>query len=359
MLFTMHYRHCTASGTPYEVGRALAGQLKNDGPLIQGLTTPLSGGAPPPHKQAEKTAALFDRYIPGINEEMRGFSEALNLCFLDLVIYSSYLGRLGGCSHLVFRDKGQDKSTILHARNYDYSFDESPLLLTLRTRGNHHNTGFGCKLFGRFDGMNDQGLCVTTSSVDVNHTGAMGEGFVFPMVVRAMLERCASVYEAKELLMELPYAEYRNFLLSDPSGDALLIEASPRHKACRAIGEAGFLCSADHFALEACEGIQPVRHSLIRQQQMERRLSAPAASAQDIRTLLRTRYPEGLAFPYYGGGMGTLWSVLYEPGARQQSVCFGSPEYGDWTPVDIQAATGCTQTAVPLRNAPAPDDLWM
>lgn len=360
-MYEMTYRYCVADGTPYEVGFQLGKQLSDDKELIKDLTTPLFG-VPLSKSQVEETAALFEKYIPCINEEIKGFSDAINVSYMDMVIYSSYINIAGGCSHFVVMRGDEQHREIIHARNYDYDYSEPPIMITSRSNGKYHNTGFGCKIFGRFDGMNEHGLCVTTSSVDLKHTGRMGNGFVFPMVVRAMLEQCACAYEAKEMLMGMPYAEYRNFLLSDKSGTAILIEASPNKKSIKNISidnQYGFLCSSNHFVLEQDSDLQPVRHSIVRQQSMEEVLSAVKnMSLDNVKALLAKRYPDGLAFPYYQDGMGTLWSAIYEPVSSSQQICFGSPESGAWQMIKHSDATGCTKTVVTLNDMESPENFW-
>lgn len=357
----MTYRYCVADGTPYEVGFQLGSQLSEDKELIKAITTPLFG-QPLPQEQVKETAALFEKYIPGINEEIKGFSDAANVSYMDMVIYSSYVNIPGGCSHFVILREDNQRKEIFHARNYDYDCSEPPILITARTGGKYHNTGFSCKVFGRFDGMNEQGLCVTTSSVDIKHTGRMGNGFVFPMIVRAMLEQCSCAYEAKEMLMGMPYAEYRNFLLSDKSGDAILIEVSPHKKMFKNINvehQYGFLCSSNHFTLEQDSDLQVVKHSVIRQQRMEQVLSDGInMSLEDVKALVGTRYPDGLAFPYYREGMGTLWSAIYEPISSAQHICCGSPESGAWQLMKHSDTIGCTKEEVALNDIEAPKEFW-
>ncbi|WP_157643565.1 carcinine hydrolase/isopenicillin-N N-acyltransferase family protein [Paenibacillus camerounensis] len=63
------------------------------------------------------------------------------------------------------------------------------LLSTTRVKGKPAHTGFALQLFGRYDGMNEEGLCITTTSGRIRP--ALSEtGFVFPGVVRAVLDSC-------------------------------------------------------------------------------------------------------------------------------------------------------------------------
>lgn len=354
------YRHCTAAGSPYERGRSLGTQLKGDDRLIACITAPVPGMPRLTAAQVKEKAALFEALVPGINDEIKGFADAVGLPFGDAVIYTSHLDIPGGCSHFAVLHEDDGKQLLFHGRNYDFDTSESPVLVTMGETNGFRHTGFACKLFGRFDGINERGLAVTTSSADVTHQNPLGNGFVFPLLVRALLERCGTVQEAWTLLRELPYAEYRNLIISDRSGNAMLIEASPEGKSMRQMGPGtgvSFLCSADHFILEGRDRIRPVEHSLVRQEKMEQVLAQPVGR-KELMNLLETPYPGGLAFGYYEGGMGTLWSVLYDHAEGSQSVCFGSPAHGRWQPVKTDGKPGCTETEVKLHNIDAPQGLW-
>jgi len=361
-MYNMKYRHCRVIGSSYELGYALGEQLRSDDELIKGITTPLFGGEPLTAKQVDKTARLFEKYIPGINDEIKGFSDAAGVSFTDMVIYSSYLDISGGCSHFVITRNKDNQKSIIHARNYDYNFSDPLIMITINHESKYDSTGFSCKIFGRFDGINEHGLCVTTSAADVRHEKPFGDGYVFPMVVRALLDTCANVYEAKELLMEIPYAEYRNFIISDKTSAAMLVEASPVKKSYKHIDaddNYGFLCSADHYILDQCDVIRPVEHSIVRQKVMEEKLAKEMIKTpDDVKELLSKRYPEGLSFPYYESGMGTLWSVIYDPLTASQYTCFGSPESGVWEYVDQNCVPGCTEKIVQLFNEQETFNLW-
>ena len=353
------YRHCTAGGTHYETGYELGRQLLADKALLKDLITPVMGGQPLSESQAEINAALFEKYMSGINEEIKGFADAVNIPYTDMVIYSSYINLQCGCSHFIISKDSVPNKEIYHARSYEFHWHESPVLLTTRVNEKKGSTGFGCKIFGRFDGMNEHGLCVTMSSVDINHTGTIGNGFVFPMAVRAMLDNCSTAYEAREMFIEMPYAEYRNFLISDKSGDAVLIEASPSSKSYQHINsdeKYNYLCSADHFVLNQSTEIRPVCHSIVRQNKMTEILSSgKMTELDDIKAFMAKRYPNGLEFPYYEDGFGTLWSNIYNPVTLDQYVCYGSPKLGEWNLIDQHKDYSCSKQTISLFNENAPE----
>jgi predicted choloylglycine hydrolase len=56
--------------------------------------------------------------------------------------------------------------------------------------------------------MNEHGLCITTSAGVIN-PNYNEEGFLFPVVVRAILNNCKTVKEAIELLDFMEIADYR------------------------------------------------------------------------------------------------------------------------------------------------------
>lgn len=58
-----------------------------------------------------------------------------------------------------------------------------------------------------------------------------GEGFVFPGVVRALLDQCTTAEESVQLMRSIPVADYRNFLISDAQGNIALVETAGTEKA--------------------------------------------------------------------------------------------------------------------------------
>ena len=127
---------------------------------------------------------------------------------------------LAACSQGVWlRDGGP-----LLVRNYDYAPSRTEGVVWSTRMLSRRVLGMSDCLWGLLDGMNDDGLAV---SLTFGGRRAMGAGFGIPLVVRYVLETCATVSEAKAALSRLPYALSHNLTLVDASGDYVTAYLAP------------------------------------------------------------------------------------------------------------------------------------
>ena len=109
-------------------------------------------------------------------------------------------------------------------RNYDYAPSRfEGLLWSTRLLGKRV-IGMSDCLWGLLDGMNDDGLAV---SLTFGGRRALGDGFGIPIVLRYLLETCATVDEARAALARLPYSLSHNVTVLDRSGRFLTAYLSP------------------------------------------------------------------------------------------------------------------------------------
>ena len=103
---------------------------------------------------------------------------------------------LAGCSQAIW--PGNEPLLV---RNYDYdprAFDA----VILRTRWQGRTViGMSDGLFGLVDGLNDAGLCV---SLTFGGRRAVGTGFGVPLILRYVLQTCATTPEATQALARIP-----------------------------------------------------------------------------------------------------------------------------------------------------------
>lgn len=119
-----------------------------------------------------------------------GDAEARFLSFLRPPRYMS------GCSQAVWQG-----GEPLLVRNYDYdprAFDA--VLLKTRWQG-RGVIGMADGLFGLIDGMNDAGLAV---SLTFGGRREVGDGFGVPLILRYVLQTCATTTEAEAALRRIP-----------------------------------------------------------------------------------------------------------------------------------------------------------
>ena len=130
--------------------------------------------------------------------------------FLSLYNPPAYIS---GCSQIVW----PAQSTRL-IRNYDYS----PKLLDgmiLKSRWlNHEVISVSDCLIGTLDGINEHGLCV---SLTFGGSRQVGDGFGIPIILRYILETCATAGEAEAALKRIPTHMAYNVTVSAANNDFL------------------------------------------------------------------------------------------------------------------------------------------
>ena len=126
----------------------------------------------------------------------------------------------------------------LYGRNYDFAPDRyDGLLAAIQPDNVYASIGFTDRITGRDDGMNEHGLCV-----GLHHVNEMNwqPGLVCILIVRIVLDQCATTREAVDLLKRLPHGLGFNYSLLDANHNSAVVEASPTGVAVRL----GAICSA-------------------------------------------------------------------------------------------------------------------
>lgn len=71
----VHY--ISNQGTPYEAGYQLGKKLLGNEELIRFMTSPFMRGPKLSAEKFETVKQLFDKFSPGLSEEIRGFADAV------------------------------------------------------------------------------------------------------------------------------------------------------------------------------------------------------------------------------------------------------------------------------------------
>ncbi len=268
----------------------------------------------------------LETYAPNIWEELHGLADGLEIP-LERAVAEFSNGRLRyparGCSAVL--------TGGLYGRNYDFaikSYDR--ILAAVQPQGVNASIGFSDRFTGRDDGMNEHGLCVGLHYVDDKK---WQPGLVCILIVRIVLDQCATTREAVALLKRLPHGLSFNYSLIDASGDAAIVEASPTEVMVR---EGPRLACTNHFQspeLAAYNRRNPGSH---------RRLPPLEAWAD-------TQHKAGALFELlnssnspvfdhgYAKGTGTLHTFVCTPAEREMLVGVG----GDASPVRINVKDWC------------------
>lgn len=125
------------------------------------------------------------------------------------------------CSQAVLRDGDQGPRLV---RNYDYPAELMDAVVLRTELTGRRVVGMTDAFWGLADGMNDAGLAV---SLTFGGRASMGEGFGVPLVIRYLLETCATTADARVVLARMPIAHTHNLTIADASGDVITAYLNP------------------------------------------------------------------------------------------------------------------------------------
>ena len=216
-------------GTYQEIGKQMAKQPEKNHIYIP---APEKFG----EKEMEEAFQLYDRYCPGIREELEGYAQEAGIAVRDIAYtWMTYL--VPGCSGLILTGKKTDDGHTKIARNYEFTLEDEDLKL-YRTAPAENMPTFRLYRGLRQDrGINGKGLAVSMTSLwfPVSNLPGMRapvlKGLQFWAVIRSLLENCGDAKEALEKVMEMPIAYNINLFLADCSGTGILFETMNGEKA--------------------------------------------------------------------------------------------------------------------------------
>jgi predicted choloylglycine hydrolase len=358
------YRHVSLKGTSYEIGKKEAEIMEEYYPeeVIfyrkgNDLIKPVS------IERIKEAIKLFDKFCPNINEEINGFADYFGCSPEEIIYYSFSCVSKGNCGQFsVLPQKTADKN-IYVGRSYEWNDEDDKKLLTVKADGLYGHMGFSLLLFGRYDGINEKGLCVTMSN---GLPGKMSEeeGLRFWMVVRILLDQCKDVDESIELIKTIPISSYCNLIITDKNASAVLVEISNAVKSFQRISSTsaqGYVCSTNHYTLPEMKRLvkNRMKQSVDRYNSIVDNLKVEIVDKKTLKNILSQHMPNGLACHYYQDGLGTLWSILFDVTNIQADICFGSPLANDWHTFDLSSTEGINSYKAFLPNEESTPQTWM
>lgn len=345
-------RFCKAglAGTSRKIGALIARELKTHSPgyldFIKSKSFIPDGTS---WKDFDELFKACDAACPGIGEEIAGFADELGVS-CDAIAFWNFTALKGAnCSHAAVLPSASTAGHPLVMRSYEWNPWEDDLTLAVTAvEGAYRHIGCTSLVFGRMDGMNDEGLAVTMSggmAAGLPQDWRYKKGLNFWLVIRGLLERCRDVPEAKDFLQEhLPTGNHM-FILADASGRALLVEMQGGEAAFREPKD-GLLVETNHYttaALAARNRLPFIMDmSVPRLAFLEKELAARCGKIdrESLQALMAGRVPEGCFGPWYKGGFGTLWQSVYDLEERRSWFCLGSPGHNTWQEAGFEASPG-------------------
>jgi predicted choloylglycine hydrolase len=215
-----------------------------------------------------------------------------------------------GCSQVAWTGPGGPHLI----RNYDFSPKRWEALL-LRSKWNKQAVlGMVDCLWGLLDGINQSGLCV---SLAFGGDPKIGNGFAIPIIVRYVLETCATVHEAREALRQVPSFMAYNLTLLDKNGahtTAFLTPGQvPKFSNAR--------CVTNHQGEIKSKPYAVFTRTVERASYLNTRLSQASATSASI---LSDFLSPPLYAQSWSRGFGTLYTAAYDP--RRLSLKLVWPE---------------------------------
>ena len=204
---------------------------------------------------------------------------------------------VSGCSQAVLGDE----APVL-VRNYD--FDPALLegVIALTALRGRSVIGMSDCLWGLLDGMNESGLAVSLAFGGRRATGA---GFGVSLVLRYLLETCATTAQAVRALERLPVQGAYNVTLLDRGGDAATAYLAADRRP---------LVAPTRAATNHQRAVEWPEHArATRTLERERRLRALLGEREDDAIAAFLAPP--LRTTAYGDGFGTLYTAVHRPGA--------------------------------------------
>lgn len=270
-----------------------------------------------------ETKSVFQQFAPAIWEELLGIQESLQWSMMDVLQdFGGY--RLdyvkSGCSIFTGKD--------YLIRNYDYhpKTYEGRFTFYQPSDGGYAVIGPSQRITGRMDGMNEKGLAM---GYNFMHRKKPGAGFICNMIGRIILETCATVSEAIELLKEIPHRHSFSYTLLDKNRETYIVEATPRSVEVRS----SHFCT-NHFEILTEENRNHLSDSKERLQAMETQ-SSQLGNAQDAFRMLNDT-KRGVFSSAYKNWSGTIHTAAYFPQNLQAWFALGGDtepfvfDFGKW-----------------------------
>jgi predicted choloylglycine hydrolase len=305
---TLRVSFVQCRGAPYEIGRAQADAFavtRKGKAFLRRKNIGL-----PWWLNIRTEERAFRAYAPALWEEIGGIAEGLNIPMEQAVAYFGNDGLrmpTGGCSAVM--------SGGVYGRNYDFRPRGYEARFALvQARGSYASIGGSHRLTGRLDGMNEHGLAIGLHLVKAR---PRSPGLTSVLLVRRVLDSCATTAEAIDLVRRLPHAMQYNYSLLDAGGVAAVVEAAAGAVAVR---RGDWIACTNHFQSPQLRRLnRGVAHSIGRLPPLEGWAARTLTAEQTFKALNFSASP---AFHNYGNAQ-TLHTIVAEPAKRRVLIGIG------------------------------------
>ncbi|WP_093137897.1 C45 family autoproteolytic acyltransferase/hydolase [Salinibacillus kushneri] len=294
----------------------------------------------------EEVTSAITKFIPGVMDEIQGLADALQMnmddAFREFGGYYLEYGR-SGCSIFTGSDY-----LIRNYDNHPITYEGRYMIYQPTDQG-YATIGPTMQITGRTDGMNEKGLVMGYNFV---HRKKSSDGFMCNMIGRIILETCANVEEAIEVLKELPHRHSFSYVLLDSAGKSVVVEASPRSVEVHE----SKICT-NHFELLTEENRYRMEDSYQRKQTIEKQQRDIENGYMAFRMM--NDIEKGVFSNKYGAWAGTVHTAAYFPkekkagyalGANRDPVIFDFNQWIQGKKFNIKKVKGVLNTDSPFVN---------
>ncbi len=187
-------------------------------------------------------------------------------------------------------------------RNYDWDYRLFDAVVARTAYGGRPVLGMLDCLWGLLDGVNDAGLAV---SLTFGGRPQVGEGFGIPLVIRYVLQICATVEDAVRVLRRIPVHMSYNVTALDRDGRRAMVYLAPDRPA----HSTSLDVATNHQGQVEWPPYAAAIQTVERQERLEELLAAGAEVPDVVAACLRPP----LYATRFGGGFGTLCTAEYWP----------------------------------------------
>ena len=348
------------SGSHFEMGRqhgeAFASQLGKNRDALHSASRVATGPDAPSLAEVlqqedllvTKFESALRRTAPELIEEMQGSAQGSGLSYQDVVrlnFAEEIAGGNLGCSQ--FGMVASDGSAVM-GKNEDAGYGHRTYAATELHPDNGHaqvHVGAVNWVVSSGSGINDAGLCLGQSSLKVTDEA---DGIPRLTMLRLVLERCANVSEAADLLKtKTGGLRGMNFLMVDANGDMAVVERSPSRCAVRRPQD-GAIWATNHpidpqmravekMILGTEDGLDRTlaldantRQRFGRLGALAREYARPSGHDEVLRSVENVVQSHGPCGMCQHGIMQTTWSVLMDARKRELSLADEYPCTAAW-----------------------------
>lgn len=262
---------------------------------------------------SDKAIQLLQEISPDFLNELKGLAKGSNFDVETTIqLFSGFNVVMPpmGCSSYA--------ENSYYVRNYDYSdklYDAR--FIVYKPISGYASVGFSQQILGRLDGMNEKGLVIGLHFVNEKYAG---EGFLATTICRLVLDNCATIDEAVELIKKIPHRFCYNFSILDQDGKTAFIEAAPDEQS---VHYTSSLTCTNHFESIMLESRnrEMLAGSLSRKRYMQTLSKKKMEPMAAYRIFNDEESP--LFSKHYEEFFGTLHTIVYCPGDLKVIIGIG------------------------------------